>query len=454
MTRDLTEGIPIKQILIFAIPIYFGMLFQQFYNVVDTVIVGKFLGIRALAGVGSTGSINFLVLGFCNGMCSGFAIPIARQFGAKDYSEMRRYTANAIWISALMAVVVTFFVSLFCRRILVAMNTPEDAFEHAYSYILIIFLGIPFTIFYNLQAGILRSLGDSRTPLYFLILSSLLNIVLDLLTILVFGMGVSGPAAATIFSQAVSGLICFFYIRKRYGILKMSREEMKVSGRHIRRLCGLGVPMGLQFSITAIGSIILQTSMNGLGSIAVASVAAANKINMFMACPFDALGSAMASFIAQNLGARKIERIVSGERSAVLCGFAVSVLLAVIVGLFGARLISIFLDEPNQEVLDYAARYLKVVSLSYFLLALVNIVRFSIQGLGFSAISIISGVMEMIARSVIGLVLVPRFGFSAVCFSQPLAWGMADIFLVPCFIILVRRVRKSLAVEQNIINQK
>ena len=273
-TKDMTVGSPMKLILGFSIPLLFGALFQQFYSVVDTVIVGRFLGVNALAGVGATGSLNFMIMGFCMGVCSGFAIPVAHKFGAKDYSGMRQVVANSVWLSVAFSVVMTTAVALLCRNILTWMKTPEDIFEYSYAYILIIFLGIPATYLYNILSGVIRSMGDSKTPLFFLTLSSVLNIGLDILFIVAFEMGVAGAAAATVISQLISGLLCLFYMVKKFEILHITRQEWRMNPMHMRQLCGMGLPMGLQYSITAIGSVILQTSVNTLGALAVASVTA------------------------------------------------------------------------------------------------------------------------------------------------------------------------------------
>ena len=283
-TKDMTVGSPMKLILGFSVPLLFGFLFQQFYSVVDTVIVGQFLGMNALAGVGATGSINFMIVGFCMGVCSGFAIPVAHKFGARDYSGMRQIVANCVWLSLLFSAVMTVIVVFLCDDILRWMNTPEDIFEDAYSYILIIFIGIPATYLYNMLSGIIRSMGDSKVPLFFLVLSSVLNIGLDLLCIVNLRLGVAGAAIATVVSQLISGVLCLFYMIKRYEILHITKEEWKINTHHMKVLCGMGIPMGLQYSITAIGSVILQTAVNGLGSLAVASVTAAGKVSMFFCC--------------------------------------------------------------------------------------------------------------------------------------------------------------------------
>lgn len=442
MTKDLTTGSPFRQIVSFAVPVCLGMLFQQFYNVVDTVIVGQMLGVKQLAGVGSIGSLNFMVIGFCIGVCSGFAIPIAQKFGAREESELRRFTANSLWLALLFSAVLTAAVSTACGKILRLMNTPEDIYDYAYGYILIIFLGIPFTFLYNILAGILRALGDSRTPVVFLAISSCINIALDLLLIRVFGMGVEGPALATVISQAISGVICGVYMLKKFPILHMNAEERRPQLAYMRTLCWMGIPMGLQYSVTAIGTVVVQTAMNGLGSTVVAGVTAAQRIHSFFTCPIEALGSTMAPYTGQNLGAGKIDRIGRGTRDASLAGFVCAGAILAVMALFGRNLVSIFLDEPDEVVIGYAYRFLVSTGSCYCLLTLVNVVRFSIQGMGYSVLAIVSGVMEMIARTIAGLLLAPRFGFAALCFAHPLAWLFADCFLIPAFFVCKAKIGK------------
>lgn len=443
MTKDLTTGSPLKLIITFTFPAFLGMLFQQFYNVVDTIIVGKLLGIGPLAGVGATGSLNFMVLGFCMGICNGFAIPVAQKFGAGDQVELRKFVANSLWLVAIIALVLTVPVCVYCRPILRVMNTPEDVFEYAYQYIFIIFLGIPAALLYNILAAILRSLGDSKTPVLFLALSSVLNIGLDIISIKLWGMGVNGTALATVISQGVSGVICFFYMKKRFTVLQMSREERRPDGSKMKRLCYMGIPMGLQYSITAIGSLVIQATMNGFGSVAVAGATAANRINGFLTCPIEALGASMAPYVGQNLGAGKLDRVSRGVIDASLCGFVSSGVLYVIIWLYGAQLTGIFLDAPDPAVTAYAVEFLRIVGAGYCLLTLVNVVRFSIQGLGFSVLAILSGVMEMIARCFAGLVIAPHIGFAAVAMGHPLAWLFADIFLIPAFLLCRKKVASA-----------
>ncbi len=439
-TKDMTTGSPMKLILQFCIPLFFGMLFQQFYNMMDTVIVGKFLGVHALAAVGATGSINFMIIGFCMGVCNGFAIPVAQRFGANDYPLLRKYVANSAWLSIAFAGVMTVAVCVLCRQILMWMNTPMDIIDRAYEYIFVIFLGIPVIYLYNLLSGIIRSLGDSKSPLIFLVFSSILNIGLDLVLILVFQMGVAGAAWATVISQGISGIACFIYMIKRFDILKISKEEWRIDGNCVKILCNMGIPMGLQYSITAIGSVILQTAVNTLGSMAVAAVAAGTKISMFFCCPFDAMGSTMATYSGQNVGAGKLDRVSKGMKATCIIGAVYSVIACAVLVLFGRFFALLFVNASETEILRRVSWLLIVNSAFYFPLALVNIVRFTIQGLGFSRFAIFAGVFEMVARAIVGMGFVPIFGYIAACFANPTAWVFADLFLIPAYLYVMKKL--------------
>ena len=321
-TRDMTVGAPMPILLSFILPLLLGLLFQQFYAMVDTVVVGNFLGMEALAGVGSTGSINFLVLGLCNGVCAGFAIPVAQKFGEKDFNGLRNFVGNMIWLGGIIALVVTAVTTIGCRAILTAMNTPESTFSYAYDYIFLIFLGIPATMLYNLLSGILRSLGDSRTPLMFLVFSSLLNVALDIVCVVTLQMGVAGAGWATLISQLISGLLCLLYMDRKFPILHLKKENLLWRGHCVRRLLIMGLPMGLQYSITAIGSILLQTAVNGLGAVSMAAVAASGKVTNLFASPYDAMGTMAATYAGQNLGAGKLDRVHHGVKDCCILGVA------------------------------------------------------------------------------------------------------------------------------------
>lgn len=444
LIKDMTSGSPAKLILGFAVPMLLGMLFQQFYSMVDTVIVGKFLGVDALAAVGSTGAVNFMINGFVIGLCSGFAIPVSQRFGARDYKDMRRFTANAGWLSLIFAAVMTVSVTLMTKTILVWMRTPENIIQGAYDYIFFIFVGIPATFLYNILAGIIRALGDSKTPVYFLILSSILNIILDLVFIVNLHTGVAGAAYATVISQAVSGILCLLYMKKKFDILKMNRDEARFSGRHIYILCKMGVPMGLQYSITAIGSVVIQTAINTLGSVAVASVTAGQKVSMFFCCPFDALGGTMATYAGQNVGAGKVARIEQGVKSATVIGAVYSVAAFAVLYFFGNVIPLLFVNADEVQVIAQAHQFLIYNSMFYIPLVFVNVWRFTIQGMGFSLFAVLAGVCEMAARALVGFVFVPVFGYIAVCFASPLAWIFADAFLIPAFRHCVRYLKRTL----------
>ena len=445
MTKDLTTGSPMRLILNFTVPTLLGLLFQQLYNMVDAIIVGKLLGSQALGSVGATGSISFFVIGFCLGVCSGFAIPVAQKMGARDYPQMRRFVANAAYLSAGIALALMVVTGLFCRSILTAMNTPDDLFENSFAYIFVIFMGIPAVFLYNLLACIIRALGDSRTPVYFLALSSGLNIALDLIFILVFHWGVAGAAIATVASQAVSGLACLIHMIRRFPILHVTREESRPSLTACKALCVMGLPMGLQYSITAIGSIVMQTAVNGLGSVCVTAVATANKMYQLLACPFDAMGSAMATYCGQNVGAGRLDRLRQGVRSCSLLGLGYSVIAFAAMLFLAPQTAMLFLDPAEgglETLIALTARYITAMTAFFFPLALVNILRFSIQGMGFSAFAILAGVLEMVARTVAGRFFVPALGFTAACFASPAAWICADLFLLPACLGCITYLRR------------
>lgn len=445
MEKDMTKGSPMKLILGFALPLMFGLIFQQFYSMVDAIIVGHYLGVDALAAVGATGSVNFLIIGFCMGICSGFGIPIAQEFGAKHEEALRRFVANSVWLSVIFSVVITTVVSLLCRQILQLMRTPSNIIDDSYRYIIVIFLGIPVVFLYNMTAAILRSLGDSRTPVVFLVTAAVLNIFLDVFCIVVLSMGVEGAAVATVVSQAIAGLACLIYMRKKFTILKLSRDECRWSRDYAGKLCNMGIPMGLQYSITAIGSVILQSAVNGIDSNAVAAVTAGGKVGMLLVCPFDAMGSTMATYGGQNVGAGDLDRVDKGLKDCCLLGLLYSLFALTVVYLFGRNLLLLFLDAGETQIIGNAYSFIRMNSLFYFPLALVNIVRFLIQGMGYSRLAVFAGAFEMLARALAGFLLVPHFGFSAVRFANPLAWIFADAFLIPAFFY----VRKKMAAILN-----
>ena len=449
MVKDMTNGSPSKHILGFAVPMLFGMLFQQFYNLVDTIIVGKTPGVEALAGVGATGSINFMIIGFCMGVCNGFVIPVAQCFGAKKPSDLRKYVFNGYICSVVFSIVLTLASVIFCRRILIVMNTPADIIDHAYNYIVVIFIGIPTVFLYNMVSGVIRSLGDSKTPVVFLVLSSIINVVLDFFLILVCKMGVAGAGWATVTSQLISGLTCLIYMYKKYDILKGDKSERVLDRRFITNLCMNGVPMGLQYSITAIGSTILQAAVNTLGSTYVAAMTAGSKMFNFTCCPFDALGSTMATYAGQNVGAAKIKRLGQGVRSAMIIGSVYSVLSLIALYFTTDYIALLFVNASETTIIALTRQFILASACFYIPLTGVNVVRFCIQGMGFSVFAISAGILEMIGRAFAAIILIPSIGFMGACLASPIAWIAADAFLFPAFIHCAKKLNARHNIKSN-----
>ena len=445
MTMDMTTGRPIGKILRFFIPVLLGNLLQQLYSTVDTIIVSRFIGVDAFAGISATGSLNFLILGLALGMCSGFAIPVAQRFGANDHVTMRRYFANALYAGGVIAVIMAVTTAILTPSILTLVGTPTDIFDYSCTYIRIIFIGIPATVLYNLLSGVMRAVGDGRTPLIMLRLSTILNVILDVLFIAVFNMGIAGAAVATVMSQLVSGLLCLYVIFVRTDILKVRRDEWRFSKTLVLRLLGVGMPMGLQFSITAIGSTILQSAVNSLGSGAVAAVGAGVKTQFIFTTPLEAIGVTMATYAGQNLGAKRIDRVKRGVRDivivmAIYCAAAFAMQMLV-----GKYIIMLFTGVTEGQLLTDATAYLNVVMSFAFLLAIVMIFRNTVQGLGYSQAAMFAGIMELIGRVFVATVLVKRFGFIGASFANPSAWICADVLLVPLFFVIIRKYEKKLA---------
>ncbi len=442
MVHDMTQGKPIRLILSFCIPLLLGNLFQQMYNMVDSIIVGKYVGVGALAAVGSTGALNFLILGFAMGLCSGFTIPISQAFGANDVPNLKRYVTNAAWLSLFIGVLLTLVTTFGTKQFLIWMQTPEDIFEDAYRYIWTLFAGILVIFLYNLLSGIMRALGDSRTPLYFLVLASILNIFLDLFFILVLKSGAVGAAIATVIAQLVSGLLCFLYIKKKFPILHMKRADWRLSGFHVSRLLGMGIPMGLQFSITAIGSTVLQSAVNSLGSSIVAATTAGAKVSALFTQPLETLGLTMATYCGQNLGAVKIDRIKQGIRQSLILGALYSLIAGIGISLTGRYVALLFLDSSETAILSDVQRFLVANGSGYVLLSTLLILRNAIQGLSHGFLAMFAGIFEMAARSLVAFALVAPFGYTAVCFANMGAWVAANLLLIPALFYVERSLKQ------------
>ncbi len=445
MAKSMVSGKPLSLMLQFATPLLLGNLLQQTYNIIDAAIVGQILGDKALAGVGASSSIQFLVLGFCMGCCAGFGVPVAKYFGANDMHKMRKYIFNGAVLTGIIAIVVTAICSVGCNQILHLLSVPQDIYDKAYSYLIVIFLGIPFTLMYNYLSSVLRSLGDSRTPFMFLAFSAVLNIFLDLFCILVLKWGCAGAAIATITAQAVSGILCLVYIFKKVQVMHLETQDRIVEGSAVKELLIMGIPTGLQFSITAIGSMVMQSANNGLGSVYVSGFTAGMRIKQFTMCPFDAFATAASVFCSQNLGAGQAKRIKQGLLQAIAVAVGYGLIAGLIMILFGRPLSMIFVKKSAVDVLDASAKYLRCMGFFYWSLGILNVARMVTQGLGYSGRAIFSGVTEMAARIIVSLGFVGTFGFTAICFADQTAWVTATIYILPTCLYCVKKSTAKIA---------
>lgn len=447
--KDMTVGSPAKNIIKFCLPLMMGNLFQQFYNMADTIIVGQFVGKSALSAVGSVGSLNFLIIGSIIGLCSGFAIPVAQSFGAKDYNKLKRIVANTIYTSLVLGAVITVCMVFVTKPLLHLLNIPDDIFKDAYNYIVIIFAGIGATMLYNVVAGILRALGDSKTPLYFLVFSSLLNIGLDLVLIIVFKMGVAGAAIATVASQLISGLLCVYYSIKKFPMLALTKETKGFDLTYVGELLKNGVPMALQMSLTAIGSVMMQSCVNSLGSEIIAGMTIGNKTQLMIVLPVETIGITMATYCGQHLGARKYKRIKKGIAIAVGLSFCYSFIAFFVSKYLGSYIGLLFIDKSETAVLALSQQYLDTCAWFYPILGIIFVFRNALQGMGYSLTAMTAGVFELVTRGVGGFGFVTKYGFDAACFVNPSAWLSADIFLIPATIVVMKKVKKKIYNENE-----
>lgn len=436
--HDMTSGNPMRIILSFTIPIFIGNVFQQFYNMADAVIVGKFVGTKALAAVGSTGTIMFLIYGFVVGMTAGFTVLTAQKFGAGDMDAMRKTVAGASILSLIVGVLLTAGFMMFMRPWLEVMNTPEDIYADAYAYIMIISAGILAQMLYNLLASILRALGNSKVPLYFLILSAALNIVLDLVLIIVFHMGAAGAAVATVISQGVSGILCFIYIVKKVPVLQMKRDDWRPTGSLLWTQIRIGIPMALQYSITAIGTMMVQSSVNILGSTQVAAFTAAGKIEQVVTQAYVAQGTTMATYGAQNMGAGNVARIRQGFKASTIIGVIYAFIAAAFVMTVGKYMTYLFVSEDVEVIMESVDLYLKCIGVFFIPLAIVNIYRNGIQGLGYGLLPMMAGVAELIGRGVVAVIAAGHRSYLGVCLASPAAWVLASLLLLAMYYYIVK----------------
>ena len=446
MTNDMTKGNPVKLILLFSIPLLIGNIFQQFYSMVDTIIVGRFVGVDALAAVGATGSMVFLVNGFATGLTSGFAVLVSQKFGAKDENGLRKAVASAVTLTVISVIVVTLVSLIGAKPLLKLMNTPENIMGDAHTYIKIIYGGVVATVAYNLIASILRALGDSKTPLYFLIVSSVLNVVLDLVFIINFKMGVAGAAYATIISQGVSAILCLIYTYKRFTILRLKKEDFNVKRKYYHKHLKIGIPMALQFSITSIGIMTVQGALNVFGSTVIASYTAASKALQLVMQPAITFGVTMATYCGQNLGAKEYGRIKEGVKECTKISIITSIIAGAVLIFLGKYFVMMFISNPDAEILKYAQQVLDISAIFFIPLGLIFIYRNALQGIGDSFVPMMAGVYELVARAIVAFTLPRYLYFIGICLADPVAWFAA---VIPLGITYFRRI-KSLLKHGNI----
>lgn len=440
-TMDLTQGRPIKQILLFSLPLVMGSLFQQLYSFMDTVMVGRLISEDALAAVGTTYSLNFLTLGFVQGACVGFGIPLAQSIGAKDAEGFKRYFWNGVWLCCILGAVMTVLTYLFAQPLLRMINTPEDILADATGYIRIIFLGIPATILYNFCAGALRAAGDSQRPTYFLLATSLLNIVLDYVFIVPIPMGVKGAALATVLSQLLSGLLNLGWMIWKTDLLKDCSGLRSVSREHTAKLCKVGFPMGFEYSVSAFGAVIMQGAINALGTAAIAGQTTGEKIRQMFTLPMESVGMGMATYAGQNDGAKRYDRIKEGIRAGLTIQLSYCVAAWVVI-FFGKGLFTEIVLGPNAgESAALSVQYLTIISTLFCIHGSLMIMRNTLQGMGYSLHAVLSGAGELLGRALGGWLAVNYFGFIGICFANPFAWGFALLY---CTVLVLHFLRKRM----------
>jgi putative MATE family efflux protein len=447
MEKDMTVGSPGKIILNFTIPIFIGNMFQQLYNMVDTIIVGKFVGNEALAAVGSCGTLTFLILGFLLGLTAGFTVITSQHFGAGNMKAMRQSVASAAVLSAIISVLITLISLLSMKSVLHLMNTPADIYGEAYGYIIVICSGIVAQVLYNLLSSILRALGNSKVPLYFLILAAMMNIVLDLVFIIIFHMGAAGAAYATVISQGISGVLCLIYIIKKVPQLHLRREDWKINWNMAGWQMKIGLPMALQYSITAVGTIMVQAALNMLGSLAVAGFAAASKIDQLVTQAYVAMGTTMATYCAQNTGARKYDRVRQGFRSATIIASIYAVITGLLAMFGGKYLTVLFVSDHLSQIMKLVDIYMKCISAAFIPLAIVNIYRNGIQGMGYGILPMMAGFAELIGRGVVALIAASRKSYVGACLANPAAWVFAGTLLLIMYFSIMKKHEKNSLLE-------
>lgn len=443
MTNDMTKGNPLKIFIWFSIPLLIGNIFQQLYSMVDTIIVGRFVGVDALAAVGSTGSMFFLVNGMVIGLTSGFSVLVSQKFGAKNETEIRKSVASNITLTLISAIIITVIALIVKRQLLDLMNTPKNIFKDANTYITIIYIGISTQIAYNMAAGILRALGDSKTPLYFLIISSIINIILDLVFIVKFKLGVAGAAYATNISQGLSAMLCLIYSYRKYQVLRLKKEDFKVEKDYYKTHLKIAIPMGLQFSVTGVGIIIVQGAVNVFGSNVIASYTAASKVLQLVMQPLISFGVTIATYAGQNLGAKRFDRIKKGVKVMNNISIITSLIAGAILVLFSKYFVMLFIENPSAEIIGYTQEVLNYSAVFMIFLGFIFVYRNVLQGMGESFVPMMAGFYELAARSVVAFILPKFIGFTGICLADPIAWIAAAVPLMFTYYSNIKKISKE-----------
>lgn len=446
---DMTRGNPLPLLVQFAIPLILGSLFQQLYSFVDTAIVGRCISAEALTAVGVTGSLNFLVLGFTMGSAMGFCIPISQAVGAGDQNEISRTFWNGLYLSIGIGLVISIGVSFFTCPLLTMMKTPVELLDMATEYLTIIFVGQVATVLYNYFAGALRAFGDSKRPFWFLVISSCINVALDLVLILVIPMGVAGAALATVISQIISVLLCIWWLAKKMDVIRRhsnSGENLAaVSGTRMKKICVVGMPLGLEYSVCSIGNVVLQRSINSLGSVVAAAHVCGEKIRAIATLPIEALGTAIATYTGQNYGAKRIDRIKSGIKAGLTIVAVYCIAAWAVLAVLKVPLVSLLLGETASAEALASVEYLSVISTLFVFHGSLMIFRNTVQGMGYAASTLASSVMEIIGRSAAGLLAVHFGSFFLICVSAPMAWVLACICCIGLCAYYIPKASKAFA---------
>lgn len=444
MEKDMTKGSPFRLILTFTIPLIIGNVFQQLYNMVDAVIVGRFVGVNALAAVGMSGSIVFLILGFLNGLTTGFTVLTSRTFGAGNMDGMKKSVYSASVLAVAVTVILTLISITGLKGLLSLMNTPEEIYKDAYQYLFVVFLGIWTQVLYNLLASFLRALGNSRIPLYFLILAAVLNIFLDFVFILGLHMGTRGAAVATVISQGTSGILCLVYIIRKVPLLHMKKEHRVLERNSVRFQIKVGIPMGLQFSITAVGIMILQSALNGFGARVVAGFTASTKVMQLINQALISIGVTMATYTSQNMGAQRLDRIRRGARVSTVMSMVYAGVVTLVLHFFGKYMVRLFIDSGQADVLGYCEKYFSVIAPFMLILGTIFIYRNILQGMGYGVVPMLAGAAELAARSAAAFTARHFVSFEGICWADPLAWLAAALPLIITYLWKMGKLEKEI----------